>query len=43
MGFFYKLDFSNVPYYFASFAYHLEISYYANFLGRLGSNGFQLK
>ena len=22
---------------------HLEISYYVNFLGRLGSNGFQLK
>ena len=24
-------------------AHHLEISYYVNFLGRLGSNGFQLK
>ena len=24
-------------------AHHLEISYYVNFLGHLGSNGFQLK
>ena len=24
-------------------SHHLEISYYVNFLGRLGSNGFQLK
>ena len=24
-------------------AHHLEINYYVNFLGRLGSNGFQLK
>ena len=27
----------------ASESHHLEISYYVNFLGRLGSNGFQLK
>ena len=27
----------------AARAHHLGISYYANFLGRLGSNGFQLK
>ena len=26
-----------------SIAHHLGISYYVNFLGRLGSNGFQLK
>ena len=28
---------------FFSHSRHLEISYYVNFLGRLGSNGFQLK
>ena len=27
----------------ASLPHHLEISYYVNFLGHLGSNGFQLK
>ena len=34
-GFFQKL----IPF----ITYHLGISYYVNFLGRLGSNGFQLK
>jgi hypothetical protein len=38
-----KINNCSVTYFLQDHAHHLGMNYYVNFLGRLGSNGFQKK